>query len=326
MPQNRNAIKERIKEFQIKFADPDPVAVQATVQKALNDPHCLVVKQAAELCEERLIYELEAELLQAYQRFLKNPVKTDPNCTAKEAIARALVALDSQEVDFFMAGLRYHQHEPVWGGTEDTAVGLRVSCAMGLVNTSYPRALIELVKLLYDPNSQARKGAVRAITYTQPLAAEAVLRSKALVGDSDPDVTGETLSALLRVSPYESQEFVASFLDSSTDPMLRQAVALAIGASKLDEALDILQSCWDNKPFKEEQDNVLLLGAILHRSEKAFAWLLDVVVNGDRACTNFVIEELAIYRTDKKLAEKIESAIVEREDDVLTALLYETWR
>ena len=103
MPQKRNAIKERIKEFQIKFADPDPVAVQATVQKAPNDPHCLVVKQAAELCEERLIYELEAELLQAYQRFLKNPVKKDPNCIAKEAIARALVALDSQEVDFFMA-------------------------------------------------------------------------------------------------------------------------------------------------------------------------------------------------------------------------------
>jgi hypothetical protein len=237
-----------------------------------------------------------------------------------------LVALDSHEIDFFIAGLRYHQHEPVWGGTEDTATDLRVSCAMGLVNTSYPRALIELVTLLYDHNSHARKGAVRAIAFTQPLAAEAVLRSKAIAGDSEPDVIGETLSALLQVSPYESQEFVTSFLESHRDPMLRQSVALAIGESRLDEALDILRSCWNNTPLKEEQDYCLLLGAILHRSEKAFAWLFDVVVEGDPASARFVVDKLAIYRTDKSLSKKMEVALSERGDDVLTALFYEIWR
>jgi hypothetical protein len=326
MTRKRNTIKDRIKEFQLKCTGPDPVKVTATVQNALGDRHCLLVKQAAELCEERLIFDLEADLLKAYQRFLKNPVKKDPNCTAKEAIVRALVALDSQEIDFFIAGLHYHQYEPVWGGSEDTAVGLRVSCATGLVNTSYSRALIELVTLLNDPSAPARKGAVRAITYTQPLAAEAVLRAKALSGDPDPDVTGETLSALLRVSPYESQAFVASFLESSTDPVLRQSIALAIGASKLDEALDILRSCWNRKPLKKAQDNFLLLGAILHRSEKAFDWLLEVIVHGEQTSAKFVVEELAIYKTDKKLRGRIDAAVVERADDGLTALFYETWR
>ena len=326
MAKKRHVIKDRIRECQKACTDPDSDRVTATVRTALDDRHCLLVKHAAEICEERLIFDLEADLLEAYRRFLKKPVRNDPNCTAKEAIARALVALDSQEVDFFISGLRYHQNEPVWGGTEDTAINLRVSCAMGLVNTSYSRALIELVSLLYDLNAHARKGAVRAIVFTQPLAAEAVLRAKALAGDTDPDVTGETLSALLQISPFESKAFVANFLDPDTDPMLRQSVALAIGASKLDEALDILQSCWSSKPFKEEQDNVLLLGAILHRSEKAFDWLLDVVVGGDRASAEFVVEELVIYSTDKYLGERIEAAVFEREDDNLTAIFNETWR
>jgi hypothetical protein len=326
MPPKQKMIKERIRELHLKCSNSDPVEVKATVLEALNDRHCLIVKEAAELCEERLIYDLEADLLEAYRRFLKKPVKNDPNCTAKEAIARTLVALDSQDVDFFIAGLGYHQHEPVWGGTEDTATDVRVSCAMGLANTSYPRALIELVALLYDHNSHARKGAVRAIAYTQPLAAEAVLRSKAMAGDAEPEVIGETLSALLQVSPSESQEFVASFLEPHRDPMLRQSVALAIGESRLDEALDILRSCWNDKPLKEEQDNCLLLGAILNRSEKAFAWLLDVVVEGDPSSARFVVEELAIYRTDKSLRMKMEAALAQRCDDALTALFYKIWR
>jgi hypothetical protein len=326
MAPKRDRIKERIKQLHLKCSSSDPVEVQAAVIEALNDRHCLVVKEAAEFCEERLIYDVEASLLKAYQRFLKNPVKNDPNCTAKEAIVRTLVAFDSQEIDFFIAGLGFHQYEPVWGGTEDTATDVRVSSAIGLVNTAYPRALIELVTLLYDHNSHARKGAVRAIAFTQPLAAEAVLRAKALAGDPEPDVVGETLSALLQVSPHESQDFVASFLTSRSDPGLRQSVALAIGASRLDEALDILRSCWNDKPLKQESDFCLLLGAILHRSEKAFAWLLDVVVGGDPSSARFVVEELAIYRTDKNLGRKLEVALAERGDAALTALFFKTWR
>ncbi|WP_218188060.1 hypothetical protein [Desulfosarcina cetonica] len=89
MPPKSNAIRERIKEFHSDCANADPVKIQATVKKALNDRNCLMVKHAAERCEERLIYDLEADLLKAYQRFLKNPVKNDPNCTAKGAIVRA---------------------------------------------------------------------------------------------------------------------------------------------------------------------------------------------------------------------------------------------
>ncbi len=322
-----NAAKNRLQELKSKCVDSDPVRIQQAVQEALCDRHYLIVRLAAELCEEHLLYDLEAGLLAAYQRFLKNPVKNDPHCTAKGAIARALVSLDSREIDFFIAGLQYQQHEPVWGGTEDTAVDLRASCALGLVNTSYPRALIELVPLLHDPKAGARKAAVRALTFTQPLAAEAVLRAKALAGDSEPDVTGETLSALLQVAPSESLEFVSGFLDGCKDPSLRESIALAIGESKIEEALQVLRSCWEKEPLKREQDNVLLLGAILHRSENAITWLLDVVSEGDRASAKFVIEQLAAYyHTNKRLGERLQTTLAERQDDVLTAIFRKIWR
>ncbi len=325
MPRKRKTIEERIEDFHSECSNSDPAAVQATVKKALADRHFLLVKHAADLCEEHLFYDLEQDLIDAYQRFLKNPVKNDPNCMAKEAIARVMVALDSREVDFFSEGLRYHQHEPVWGGSEDTAVDLRVSCAMGLVNTSYSRALFELLPLLHDNNAQARKGAVRAISYTNPFAAEAVLRSKAIAGDPDPDVVGEIMNALLHVSPDESRVFVADILETTTDSAIRQSIALAIGASRLDEALEILQLCWDNKTLERGPDHALLFGAILHRSENAFAWLLDVVAEGDTSAAEFIIKELAIYRTDKKLGERLNATLVKRDDDVLVELFHEVW-
>ena len=196
---------------------------------------------------------------------------------------------------------------------------------MGLVNTSYHRALIEIVALLHDHNPHVRKGAIRAIAFTQPSAAEAVLRSKAIAGDAEPEVTAEALSALLKISPHASKDFVSGFLDSSGDTNLRQAVAFALGASKVDEALEILRSCWDNEPFKREEDHALLLGAILHRSENAVAWLLDVVAEEGLASARFVVEELAIYHTDKKLSERVRAALVERSDDELIALYKQCW-
>jgi len=326
MSRQRTAVRDRLKDFQSKWASSDQVLIQRSVQEALSDRHYLIVKHAALLCGEHLLYDLEADLLAAYRRFLENPVKSDPHCTAKGAIARALIALDCQEIDFFIAGLHYQQHEPVWGGTEDSAVDLRASCAIGLVNTSYPRALIELATLLHDPYSSARKAAVRAISFTQPLAAEAVLRAKALAGDADPDITGETLSVLLQVAPSESLEFVAGFLEASDDPSLRESIALALGASKIDEALQVLRMCWDKEPLKREQE-VLLHGAVLHRSEKALAWLLEVVSEGDRGSAKFVLEQLAAhYRTNERLGERIQTTLAERQDKELTAFFQKIWR
>ena len=108
---------------------------------------------------------------------------------------------------------------------------LRTSCAIGLAATSYPRAIIELVDLLHDPEPHARRGAVRAIACTERLGAEAVLRSCALTGDPEPEVTGECLSALLQVAPDEAVEFVDRFLDDA-DPTICELAALDCGRNE----------------------------------------------------------------------------------------------
>ena len=317
-------VRARIEQYRQLCEAADANAVAKATAKALSDRHYLLVARAAELCAERLIYDSEPDLIRAYDRLLANPAKKDPGCTAKGAIARALVALDSQDSDFYLAGIRYEQREPVWGGTVDTAVDLRCTCAMGLVATAYPRALIELVTLLHDPEPHARSGAARAIACTEPLAAEAVLRSKALTGDPEAEVIGDCLVGLLQVEPDASPSFVAGFLDDP-DPDIDQLAALALGESRLDEALRLLRERWDEQPLKRDRDRLLLRAAVLHRSEAAFEWLCGLVANGDKTSARLIVEELAVYRANKKLHRRLSAAMDERDDGSLRLVFQRAW-
>lgn len=311
-------IHERIEAFRKHCDREPPGSVLVAARAALADRHHLVVAKAAELVGDRLVYDLEPDLVAAYRRLLGGAAKRDPGCTAKGAIARALVNLDSADADFFIAAIRYRQPEPVWGGSLDTAVDLRVSCAMGLAATAHPRALIHLVDLLHDPEPQARAGAARAIACTQPLAAEAVLRSKALGGDTEPQVTGECLSALLRVAGNEALDLVARFLDDPTAEVSALA-ALALGESHLEAALTLLRSRWDTEPLKRDRDRVLLRAAALHRGEMALDWLVDVATTGDRRSAEVAITELHPYRNNARVQARLEAGLAERADPDLRA-------
>ncbi len=189
-----------------------PVAPRAAViealKKGLGDRHFLVVARAATLSGEKLLHELMPDLHNAYARLVQDPVKRDPQCKAKNAIARALVTLECRDIAFYQAGIRYRQLEPVWGGRADTATDLRCSCAMGLAASGHVRAIAELAGLLNDPEVPVRCGAARAISCGNPFEAEAVLRLKVHIGDADPQVIGECFGALLAIAPEYSLPFV----------------------------------------------------------------------------------------------------------------------
>lgn len=324
MTARRPDVRSRIEDYRHDCDQGSAADILLATRKALSDRHYLLVAKAAELSGERLLYDLESDLTTAYSRFLSEPVKRDPNCTAKGAIARALVAIDCQDADFYIAGIRYRQPEPVWGGTVDTAVDLRISCAAGLAATSYPRALVDLVDLLHDPEPHARSGAIRAIACTERLGAEAVLRSKALAGDEEAEVLGDCLTALLQVAPEEAPEFVAGFLDDD-DAARSGLAALALGESRLEAALDLLRARWDAQPFKRDADRVLLRAAVLHRSDEAFDWLLDVAEGGDRASAELVMVELAAYRSNQRLRERLGAVLARREDERLMIRFEAIW-
>src|SRR3981081_1425109 len=105
----------------------------ATIEKYLADKHFRVAARAATLAGERSLRERLPDLLSAYARFLVEPIKQDPHCIAKQAIARALVSLECQDVMFFLEGIRYQQLEPAWGGATDAAIDVRCSFARGRV-------------------------------------------------------------------------------------------------------------------------------------------------------------------------------------------------
>lgn len=324
MSGKRPDVRERIEQYRQVCAAGDAAVVVEATRRALIDRHYLLVARAAELCAELLLYHLEPDLIHAYDRLLLNPAKKDPSCTAKGAIARTLLAIDCQESGFYVAGTRYRQPEPVWGGTVDTAVDLRCTCAMGLANTSNPRALIELVGLLHDPEPHARSGAAKAIACTEPLAGEAVLRSKALAGDPEPEVIGDCLAGLLQLQPDESPAFVAGFMERP-DPAVGELAALALGESRLDAALDLLRARWERQPLKRDSDRVLLRAAVLHRSEAAFDWLISLVECGDRASAELAILELTVYRVNRKLRRRLGAALAARGDQSLLGQFEQVW-
>jgi HEAT repeat protein len=290
-----------------------PRAAAATVlKKALADRHFLVVSRAATLSGEKLLHELIPDLLSAFARFLQDPVRRDPRCKAKNAIARALVTLECQDIAFYQNGIGYRQLEPVWGGRADTATDVRCSCAMGLAACGHLRAVAELTGLLNDPEVPVRCGAARAISCGNPFEAEAVLRLKVQIGDAEPQVIGECFGALLTIAPEYSLPFVAAYLREK-DAALQEYAALALGESRLPEALKLLRTTWDQLVTVEAR-SALIRAAALHRSDAAFEWLLTIIATGPAKLADVAVDSLAVYERNTKLIERVKTAQAQRTD------------
>ena len=294
----------------------DPVAPRtesaAVLKKALADRHFLVVSRAASLTGEKLLHELIPDLLSAFARFVQDPVKRDPRCKAKNAIARALVTLECRDIGFYQNGIAYRQLEPVWGGRADTATDVRCSCAMGLAGSGYLRAVAELTGLLNDPEVPVRCGAARAMSCGNPFEAEAVLRLKVQIGDAEPQVLGECFGALLTIAPEYSLPFVAGYLRAK-DEALQEYAALALGESRRPEALKLLRQAWDELVTAEAR-GALIRAAALQRSEAAFEWLLSIIETGTAKLAEVAADALAVYERNTKLMEQVAAAKARRKE------------
>jgi hypothetical protein len=321
----RRSTEARLEQFLRACESAGGDGLDALVRDALRDRHCRIVAKAAGMAAEHALYALEDEQIAAYRRLLSDPIKRDPHCIAKGAIVRALVTLDCQDVDFFLAAMRYRQPEPVWGGTTDTATDVRVAAAMGLVGTSYHRAAVAIAELLTDDEAPVRIGAVRAMTAIPDDRAEPLLRLKALCGDGEAEVVGECFSALLQISPDESVGFVAAFLDRP-DTTLAQLAALALGESRDALALRFLAKAFDQPYVDRDFRRILIRAVVLQRTEPAYDCLLQAVRERDAAACRLVIQELALYRDNARLAERLAAAIRDRDDGELMQLFDEEWR
>ncbi len=283
------------------------------LRKALRDKVNVIVARAAKIAGEVEDKTLVPELCYAFARLLLDPIKSDPKCWGKEAIAKTLKDLGHSESAIFLKCIDYVQLEPVWGGEEDTAATLRATCALALLQcTDVTRddKLWSVMRLLSDKSPTVRKDAATALEALEGREAALMLRIAARMGDRDPTVTGQVLESLLRIEREAAVPFVADFLKSPSGEV-REEAALALGASRLDRAVEALTGAFAGKHAMIEH-GVLLRALSISRHEKAIEFLLDVVRTQRVSIAVAALEELKLFRDSTEMRDKIAAVVAVR--------------
>lgn len=279
MPGKR-AFEEQLAALELLRDQPEEVRI-APLGKALAHKNNFIVAKAADLVRELGLKSLTPDLLTAFDRFFENPVKTDPQCWAKNALSRALATFEHQDPEIFLRGMRHIQLEPVWGGQSDTAGSLRATCALALVQC---RSLLEvdllahLVALFADKDKAVRVEAVRAVEQVGSPSASLLLRLRATLGSDEPEVLGACYAGVLRTEGTRAIPWAERFLEAGDDAA--GEAALAIAGTHSVAGFDAL-----HKSFAEARGpandswflSVLLSAIALTRQDAATEFLLDLI-------------------------------------------------
>jgi hypothetical protein len=304
----------------------DAPATSEALRRALGGRNNYIVSKAATVAGDLRLQALVPELLTAFDRFLTNPAKSDPQCWAKNAIAKALVDLGHTDADVFVKGLRHFQMEPVWGGQADTAAVLRATCTMALVNCRLDdlALLRHLVSALTDPNTRECPGklvridAARAIAQLGAPEGALLLRLKALLGDPEPEVIGQCFASLLSLETVEAVGFIAQFLDPNNNLQPSEEIQLeaACALAQCDQAegLVIVKNYWERWTVPEFKQAVLLsLGASPLRAATDF--LLSLLSEASPQLAADAVRALAASRFRSEVRDQASHIIAGRGED-----------
>ena len=253
------------------------------LRKALAHRSNLIVSRAAKHAGRLNLAALTDELAEAFHRFMHaagDPVKTDPQCWAKNEIAKTLAAFGYQPPEIFLAGMKHQQMEPVWGGSSDTAGPLRGTCALALVQCrEMPTSTLlrHLTPLFRDKELPVQVNAARAVEQVGSDAAALLLRLRAELGSGEPELLGACLGGVLRLDGESALPWVASFLAHGDD--LAAEAAFALAEQRSPQAVILLQAAY-TAAFDREFRATLLTAIASTRLPEAMAWLLQRVESG----------------------------------------------
>jgi HEAT repeat protein len=286
---------------------PDDARVEH-LRKALGDRNNFIVAKAADLVREFRVAELLPELLAAFDRFFGNPEKTDPQCWAKNQLSRAVAALEYQEAEIFLRGMRHIQMEPVWGGRSDTAGTLRATSALALVQCrglTEVDLLAHLVELLGDKDKSVRAEVVRAIEQVGSSSASLLLRLKAILGADEPEVLGACYSGILRIEGIGAVPWISRFLVTADDNAAE--AALAIAGTHSAKGFDVLRESFTNgdDPWWR---SVLLSAIALTRQDAALEFLVEMVAT-ESLDAEAAIEALVRSMPSQELIQRLEKLV-----------------
>lgn len=312
----RDRLEQQIEAVRAALGDRDAAAARKLLEKTLRTGSGHLVALVADALEESDTALLRA-LPEAFTRLLEDPIKRDPGCRGKAAIARALDRAELREVEVFLRGVGHVQREPVWGGRVDTAAELRGICGMALVHARAERALVAVALLLADPEPRARIAAARALAASgDRTVAEPLLRLRIAIGEAEGEVLGECFAALLEFVGADGIDDVAAYLRHA-DATLAEAAALALGGSRLPGAFAALRAA-DASLVGAASRRIRLLAIALLRDPEAWAWLLEQIERGSEAIATDAIDALATFRHDAELVARVRAAVVERGEASVT--------
>lgn len=299
-------------------AAPQSAETVAALRKALRDKANLVVAKAAKLAQDFDLRDLIPDLLAAFSRLFEELPKSDPQCWGKNAIAQALKDFAYTEPEPFLRGIGHVQHEPVWGGQEDTAGKLRGICMLALLDCrsiSDHVLLSHLTDLLADSDPGVRADTARAMAHTGRLEAALLLRLKIACGDEKPEVTGACLSSLLAMDPRTGVQAAQRLLASGNEDLKYEAAA-ALGSSKEEAAINLLRGTYQTS--RDPHFRLALLraiGASLHPA--GLAYLVSLINPADSATARWAIEALAPAKYREELRAQVEAAVRATESETL---------
>ncbi len=310
MAKKISATEKKLKELSAFENGPVTPEHLKSLKKAVEGADNIVAAKAARIVGKLEITELAGPLADAFYRFLKDPVKKDKGCIAKEAIAEALDAVGYDDGDLFSFGAKYVQLEPSYIRPTDAAAALRGRCAFAMARLGHPDLFPRLADLLADSEIQPRAAAVELLKQCPDERAELLLRLKIRLGDEDEKIHADCFSALMAVSPVRSMELMREFLENESGATAENA-AYALGESKRTDAFEILKRCRENNINPAFQD-MLVLPIALNRTEESFRYLMEIIEREPDYAGVATIKALEIYAGDKTRRERIRDAVVNR--------------
>lgn len=297
-------------------------AARAAVRKALTAAGNFVVAAAARAARAGRATDLLDDLTAAFMRFIERPER-DRTCAAKHALIEALLELDCDRAEPFLAGVRHVQLEPAFGGPEDVAVPVRVLGLRGLALINHHDLWFWIGESLCDAQVSVRRAAVQLLGELGGPQSEALLRME--LRHEDPvagaDALIDTLAALMQANPERSLPRVAEYLNHPRKPVADGA-AVALGRSRAPGALEALTREFAARPAQTDKAGLLVPIALL-RSDEAFAFLLELVGRAVDTIAAEALDALQLMPLEPQDIEAVRRTVAARDDRALSVLCRE---
>jgi hypothetical protein len=311
----RHAFDRRIEALDALRRAPDVQSARAQLRSALKDRNNFLVARAATLVADLQFDDLIPDLLATYDRFFVDPAKTDPQCLAKLALARALRDLGYHAADPYVRGITHIQLEPAWGGRADTAGSLRGTCARALTDCILDdlEILRYLTDALADSDKAVRIDSAIALDQLNRPEGELLLRLKLLIGDVEPDVVGQCCASLLSLAPEGAVTFVSRFLrHASLEVQLEAASALA--QCRHAEAITVLRSFSQSELVSNiEIRRTILIGLGASPLRDSAEFLLAAISDEPPTLAETAITALSTSRFGPEFRARAAQALVARQ-------------